>query len=87
MAVEDFESGIEQPSAPSPASEGAKNGVTTGYSTPQSLEERERRQGADDAAFDMTEDIRYYKPIDTYEGIHRWDPEFEWEEWEEKKIV
>ncbi|KKA19078.1 Transporter [Rasamsonia emersonii CBS 393.64] len=87
MAAEDFKSGIEQPSAPSPASKSAKDGVTTGYSTPRSLEERERPQGAEDAAFDMTEDIRYYKPIDTYEGIHRWDPEFEWEEWEEKKIV
>jgi len=28
-----------------------------------------------------------YKPIDTYEGIHRFDPEFEWEPEEEKKVV
>ena len=38
-------------------------------------------------AFDTTEDPRYYRPIDTYEGLHRWDPDFEWEEEEEKKIV
>ncbi|KAL1961791.1 hypothetical protein VTN77DRAFT_1041 [Rasamsonia byssochlamydoides] len=86
MAVEDLKSGIEQSVTPSPASSD-EHGVTTGFSTPRSLEERERPKGADDAAFDMTEDIRYYKPIDTYEGIHRWDPDFEWEEWEEKKIV
>jgi hypothetical protein len=45
------------------------------------------RVSGGDATFDQTEDPRHYKPIDTYEGIHRWDPEFEWEEWEEKKIV
>lgn len=38
-------------------------------------------------AFDATEDPRYYKPIPEYEGIHRWDPEFEWTEEEEKAIV
>lgn len=38
-------------------------------------------------AFDATEDPRYYKPIPTYEGIHRWDPEFEWSEQEEKRII
>lgn len=28
-----------------------------------------------------------YRPVDTYEGIHRFDPEFEWEPEEERKIV
>jgi hypothetical protein len=28
-----------------------------------------------------------YRPVDTYEGIHRYDPEFEWEPEEERKIV
>lgn len=32
-------------------------------------------------------DVRFYKPIDTYEGIHRWDPDFEWDEKEEKRLV
>lgn len=40
-----------------------------------------------DSTFDTTEDPRYYKPIPEYEGIHRWDPDFEWTEEEEKKIV
>ncbi|XP_014560121.1 hypothetical protein COCVIDRAFT_12992 [Bipolaris victoriae FI3] len=29
----------------------------------------------------------HYKPITTYEGIHRYDPDFEWEPAEEKRIV
>ena len=29
----------------------------------------------------------YYKPIDTYEGRHRYDPKFEWTEKEERRIV
>lgn len=40
-----------------------------------------------DSTFDTTEDPRYYKPIPDYEGIHRWDPDFEWTEDEEKKVV
>lgn len=40
-----------------------------------------------ECAFDTTEDPRYYKPIPEYEGIHRWDPEFEWTEEEEKAVV
>lgn len=30
---------------------------------------------------------RFYKPIDSFEGIHRWDPDFEWEPKEEKRVV
>lgn len=45
------------------------------------------KRAAENGAFDATEDPRYYKPIPTYEGIHRWDPEFEWTEEEEKKVV
>lgn len=29
----------------------------------------------------------YYKPIARYEGIHRYDPSFDWEPTEEKKVV
>jgi len=42
---------------------------------------------SDDCAFDTTEDPRYYKPIPEYEGIHRWDPDFDWTEEEEKAVV
>ena len=28
-----------------------------------------------------------YRPVDTYEGIHRYDPDFEWEPEEERRVV
>lgn len=40
-----------------------------------------------DCAFDTTEDPRFYKPIPEYEGAHRWDPDFEWTEQEERAVV
>ncbi|CEJ56950.1 Putative Permease of the major facilitator superfamily [Penicillium brasilianum] len=46
-----------------------------------------RRGVIKDCAFDTTEDPRYYKPIPEYEGYHRWDPEYEWTEEEEKAVV
>ncbi|KAJ0426117.1 major facilitator superfamily domain-containing protein [Aspergillus carlsbadensis] len=41
----------------------------------------------DECAFDTTEDPRYYKPIPEYEGIHRWDPGFDWSPEEEKRLI
>lgn len=29
----------------------------------------------------------HYRPIDSYEGIHRYDPDFDWEPEEERKVV
>ncbi|KAI9838987.1 MAG: hypothetical protein M1819_004195 [Sarea resinae] len=29
----------------------------------------------------------HFEPIDSYEGKHRWDPDFQWEPQEEKKLV
>jgi hypothetical protein len=29
----------------------------------------------------------YYKPIENYEGAHRYDPNFQWTEAEEKKVL
>lgn len=29
----------------------------------------------------------HYRPVDTYEGLHRYDPDVEWEPEEEKEIV
>ncbi|OKL57822.1 hypothetical protein UA08_07281 [Talaromyces atroroseus] len=55
--------------------------------SPGALESLRQRVVGVDTTFDQSEDIRYYKPIESYEGFHRWDPDFEWEEWEEKKIV
>lgn len=30
---------------------------------------------------------RYYRPIDSYEGLHRYDPDFVWKPEEERKVV
>lgn len=37
--------------------------------------------------FSAAEDVRFYKPIESCEGYHRWDPDFEWDPKEEKKLV
>lgn len=29
----------------------------------------------------------HYRPVESYEGIHRYDPDFEWEPEEEKRVV
>ncbi|KAI7701947.1 MFS general substrate transporter, partial [Hortaea werneckii] len=39
------------------------------------------------AAFDDDCLAAFYKPIDTYEGRHRYNPNFEWESAEEKRLV
>lgn len=39
------------------------------------------------ATFETFGDDSYYTPIDNYEGKHRYDPTFEWEPQEEKKLV
>jgi hypothetical protein len=79
--------GLDQPVTVSPSSDsGSEKGKSTTVS-PHVVEGLRGRGNDDGAAFEMTEDVRYYKPIDSYEGIHRWDPDFEWEESEEKKII
>ena len=40
-----------------------------------------------ESAFDTESFESYYKPIESYEGYHRWDPKFQWEAKEEKKLV
>ena len=39
------------------------------------------------ATFETFGDASYYTPIDNYEGPHRYDPKFEWEPQEERKLV
>lgn len=60
---------------------------TSDSASASSVEDRRGTVKAVDCAFDTTEDPRYYKPIESYEGYHRWDPEFEWTEEEEKAVV
>lgn len=38
-------------------------------------------------AFDNDSLESFYKPIDSYEGRHRYDPSFEWTPKEEKRVV
>lgn len=54
-----------------------------------SLEGKDRRRFKEfnESAFEQTEDPRFYKPIPEYEGIHRWDPDFDWTEEEEKRLI
>ncbi|KAJ5765886.1 hypothetical protein N7520_005445 [Penicillium odoratum] len=50
-------------------------------------QESQQVQVYDNATFQVQGGHEFYRPIDSYEGIHRWDPEFEWTEEEERKIV
>ncbi len=38
-------------------------------------------------AFASGGETRYYEPIDSYEGKHRWDPKAEWTTTEEKHVI
>ncbi|KAJ5490159.1 Major facilitator superfamily domain general substrate transporter [Penicillium expansum] len=40
-----------------------------------------------EGTFEAREGHHFYRPIDSYEGLHRWDPNFQWTEQEERKIV
>lgn len=31
--------------------------------------------------------VAHYRPVDSYEGLHRYDPDFEWEPEEERKVI
>lgn len=42
---------------------------------------------SDGGVFAVGGNIDSYKPIDKYEGAHRYDPHFHWTEGEEKKLV
>lgn len=47
-----------------------------------------RATGRDGVTFDSAGlKARQYRPIETYEGIHRFDPDFDWEPEEERKVV
>ena len=47
-----------------------------------------KTQGKDGLTF-VSEGLakKHYSPVETYEGIHRYDPDFEWEPAEEKRVV
>ncbi|KAI5302239.1 calcium channel protein, partial [Ascosphaera pollenicola] len=57
------------------------------YRKGPAIEMTERPKINDDAAFASDVDARHHKPAPGYEGLHRWDPDFEWSQEEEDKIV
>ncbi|KAL5001224.1 major facilitator superfamily domain-containing protein [Aspergillus recurvatus] len=61
--------------------------VESAASSDAGNKDRRRFKEYNEAAFDQSEDPRFYKPIPEYEGIHRWDPDFDWTEEEEKRLV
>lgn len=85
MAIEEAKSPATGPGHDDDA-KGAQ-AVVTGYSTSLSDDEPRLAKAPSDCAFDATEDPELYKPIATYEGAHRWDPNFEWTEQEEKRMI
>lgn len=86
MAIEEVKSTATGPE--SHESKTPRNAaVATGSSTSLSDDEPRQPKVPEDCTFDTTEDPDLYRPISTYEGIHRWDPDFEWTEQEEKKLI
>lgn len=52
--------------------------------------DRERQESHSNKAegtFEAGDNHHIFRPIDSYEGLHRWDPYFQWTEQEEKKVV
>lgn len=43
------------------------------------------REGFTFAAGGLGKD--HYRPVDSYEGLHRYDPDFQWEPEEEKRVI
>lgn len=74
-----------------PVDKGTKKGpdavVESDGSSESGNKDRRRYKEFNEAAFDQSEDPRFYKPISEYEGIHRWDPDFDWTEDEEKRLI
>ncbi|KAL5116237.1 hypothetical protein ACEQ8H_005902 [Pleosporales sp. CAS-2024a] len=44
-----------------------------------------QREGTTFSRQGLRQDV--YRPVDSYEGLHRYDPDFEWEPAEERKVV
>jgi hypothetical protein len=57
------------------------------FAVDSDIDSHDSKQQLSQGTFDATEDHHFYRPIDSYEGIHRWDPEFKWSAEEEKKIL
>ncbi|KAL4783499.1 major facilitator superfamily domain-containing protein [Aspergillus varians] len=88
MAVDDATVGNEISTSPiDEKKKGPDAVVESDASSDSGNKDRRRIREFNESAFDQTEDPRFYKPIPEYEGIHRWDPDFDWTEEEEKRLV
>lgn len=62
----------------------AEESVISNSESGGSLGEQEQIPGT---VFAVGGRTKYYVPIESYEGRHRWDPHFEWDEKEERRLV
>lgn len=65
--------------------DGDKAHSTSGFDELSGLDYGAHLPPANTATFQGDE--AFYPPIEQYEGKHRYDPEFQWEPQEEKKLV
>ncbi|KAL6239646.1 hypothetical protein BDW75DRAFT_249733 [Aspergillus navahoensis] len=70
-----------------PISTGEVEADSRGVSETDDSDREQGRPRFKNSTFSASEDPRFYKPIDSYEGLHRWDPDFEWTDEEERRIV
>jgi len=75
-----FDTGIAG-AAPSAVAPTLSEKISSDFDSVRDLKQREGE------AYASGGDTRYYEPIDSYEGKHRWDPKADWSEKEEKHVV
>ncbi|OQE74633.1 hypothetical protein PENNAL_c0076G04527 [Penicillium nalgiovense] len=63
----------------------ARVSVSSADGSDEEWQKSEHHKG--EGTFEAGEGHHFYRPIDSYEGLHRWDPNFQWTEKEERKIV
>jgi hypothetical protein len=68
-------------SQPPTATTASSEKVSSDFESVRNLKQREGE------AYASGGDTRYYEPIDSYEGKHRWDPKADWTDKEEKHVV
>ncbi|KNG50092.1 retrograde regulation protein 2 [Stemphylium lycopersici] len=69
--------------------DGKSNFDATGSGSTSEVDVDKSKSGSKDGSTFVTAGLAndHYRPIDTYEGIHRYDPDFTWEKTEEKRLV
>ena len=83
-----FESTKEVPSSglqavDADSDDGQRKSTENGHGNDSSLHDKTGYKGT----FETVGDDTFYQPISKHEGRHRYDPKFQWEPSEEKKLV